>query len=284
MKNKKLKIKKIILGSSTLSAIFFMILLIPLLMVMDFFGANITDDYVVENEEYAQPYKNVLNQELKAGKGYVPLNRIIYFYLANEKLTFKEIYEDNLDLETNKLMEISRVCEKDKYRVLDVCKPIEIEESHQVNEEQNKPFIKPIDFHLGTVTSIYKEKRVIFDKPNVHSAWDIGAPNNTNVVSVCDGKVSKVIFNEQENITNKSAGGGNMIYLTCPIDEDLTYEVIYAHLFPNSSKVQVGQNVSQGQIIARVGTTGYSTGPHLHFEVRNNNKTIDGFSLIDFKN
>ena len=66
-----------------------LIILVPVLMVMDFFGANITDDYVEDNGEYAEQYRAVLTKEIKEGKGYVPLNRVLYFYLANDKLAFE---------------------------------------------------------------------------------------------------------------------------------------------------------------------------------------------------
>ena len=63
----KKKIAKIVLSSGTLTTIAFIIILIPVLMIMDFFGANITDDYVENNAEYASEYKRVLNQNLKNG-------------------------------------------------------------------------------------------------------------------------------------------------------------------------------------------------------------------------
>jgi murein DD-endopeptidase MepM/ murein hydrolase activator NlpD len=280
-KKEKNKIIKIIFGSSVLSIALFMIILIPCLMVLDFFGANITDDYVEDNGEYADQYRTVLEKEIKSGKGYVPLNRILYFYLANEKLTFEKIYEDNLDPDNNKLLEINRVCEINNYKVLEVCGSTQINESNQVVEEQNKPFSKPIDFNLITFTSIFKEQRVVFGKEDVHNAWDLAAQNNTPVYSVCDGTVTKVSFTQFENKTNESAGGGNMIYINCPVD-DISYEVWYAHLFPNSNKVKDGDHVTQGEQIAEVGTTGYSTGPHLHFQVRKDNKDVDGMSLIVF--
>ena len=118
----KKKIAKIILSSGTLTTIAFIIILIPVLMIMDFFGANITDDYVENNAEYADEYKRVLNINLKNGNGYVPLTRILYFYLANDELTYDKIYTDNVDSETKKLIEISEVCKINNYSVLSVCK------------------------------------------------------------------------------------------------------------------------------------------------------------------
>ena len=277
----KKKIAKIILSSGTLTTIAFIIVLIPVLMIMDFFGANITDDYVENNAEYASEYKRVLNQNLRNGKGYVPLNRILYFYLANDKLSYDKIYQDNIDPDTNKLIEISRVCEANNYSVLSVCKKESIEESGQIDEEQNKPFHVPVDFKKITVTSIFMEQRIVFGEEDVHSAWDLAGANQTPVYSVCDGTIKKVSFTQKENVTNKNASGGNMIYLECEVD-DIIYEVSYAHLYPNSSKVKSGEKVTAGQHIAGIGTTGYSTGPHLHFQVKKEGNNIDGMSLIDF--
>ena len=73
----------------------------------------------------------------------------------------------------------------------------------------------------------------------------------------------------------------NMIFTVSDINPK--YSVIYGHLFPNSSKVKVGDIVSKNQTLAFVGTTGNSTGDHLHFEVRDeNNKYVDGMSLVSF--
>ena len=87
MKNKKKGnglIKKIVFGSSigmVTMALIIIIIIIPCLMILDFFGANITDDYVENNMDYADQYKETLNKALKNGYGYVPLNRIYHFMI-----------------------------------------------------------------------------------------------------------------------------------------------------------------------------------------------------------
>ena len=278
----KKKIIKIILSSNTLLIIIGFIILIPILMLMDFFGANVTDGYIENNSEYAEQYKEVLNKNIKAKNGYVSLERILYFYLADESLTFDKIYTDNLDKETKAELPISEVCSISRYKVLSVCDDSNLSNSKQIDTEQNKPFTAPIDFTSSTITSFFMEERIVFGKSDVHNAWDLANSEQTPVYSVCDGVIEDVNFTQTKNVTNPKALGGNQIKISCEVS-DLTYHVIYAHLYPNSSKVKVGDNVSKGDTIASVGTTGYSTGNHLHYEVWLDNKTIDGMSLVNFK-
>lgn len=277
----KKKITKWILGSSTCVIALAMVVLISCLMLLDFFGANITDDYVEDNMKYAEKYTKVLNKHIKTGKGYVSLSRIIYFYLADDTLTFDEIYEDNLDADTKSQKPISEVCKMSKYVELSVCSIDELNESGQIDEEQLKPFNPPLDIANMSVSSFFKQERIVFGQPDVHEAWDFPSANDTPVFSVCDGTVKYVSFKNSKNVTNTKAGGGNMIKIECDVGE-VTYDVLYAHLYPNSNKVHEGSKVKHWQHIAAVGTTGYSTGPHLHFQVSLDGKTIDGMSLIDF--
>ena len=281
MKHKKgkSKILKIVLGSTTGMVVMSLIIIVPVLMVLDFFGANITDNYVENNMDYADMYKETLNTAIKEGYGYVPLNRILYFYLENDKLSFLEIYKDNVDLDDNRLKEISEVCTLPKYKIYDVCKEIA---EDQIDEIQNKPFSPPVDFSKITITSFFMEERIVFGTAGVHQAWDLAGGNKTPVKSVCDGTVKKVSFKFSENVTDKNGGGGNQIYLECPIDDELTYTVIYAHLYPGTAKVKEGDSVKTGDELAGIGTTGYSTGPHLHYQVEVDGNVVDGMSLIDF--
>lgn len=278
----KKKIISILLGSTGGLFLIGFIILIPVLMILDFFGANITDGYIENNSGYAEEYKKVLNENIKSKNGYVSLERILYFYLADNSLTFSEIYTDNLDSELKRQLPISQVCEIQKYKVLEVCKEDNIVDSGQIDEEQAKPFAPPIDFASSTITSFFKEERIVYGKSDVHSAWDLANSARTPVYSVCDGTVETVDFPYSTNtIDTSDTQGGNIIKINCEVNE-LTYTVLYGHLYPNSSQVAVGDTVTKGQVIASVGTTGYSTGDHLHYQVSLNNEVVDGMSLIDF--
>lgn len=278
----KKKIISILLGSTGGLFLIGFIILIPVLMILDFFGANITDGYIENNSGYAEEYKKVLNENIKAKNGYVSLERILYFYLADNSLTFSEIYTDNLDSELKRQLPISQVCEIQKYKVLEVCKEDNIVDSGQIDEEQAKPFAPPIDFASSTITSFFKEERIVYGESDVHSAWDLANSARTPVYSVCDGTVETVDFPYSTNtIDTSDTQGGNIIKINCEVNE-LTYTVLYGHLYPNSSQVAVGDTVTKGQVIASVGTTGYSTGDHLHYQVSLNNEVVDGMSLIDF--
>lgn len=278
----KKKIISILLGSTGGLFLIGFIILIPVLMILDFFGANITDGYIENNSGYAEEYKKVLNENIKSKNGYVSLERILYFYLADNSLTFSEIYTDNLDSELKRQLPISQVCEIQKYKVLEVCKEDNIVDSGQIDEEQAKPFAPPIDFASSTITSFFKEERIVYGESDVHSAWDLANSARTPVYSVCDGTVETVDFPYSTNtIDTSDTQGGNIIKINCEVNE-LTYTVLYGHLYPNSSQVAVGDTVTTGQVIASVGTTGYSTGDHLHYQVSLNNEVVDGMSLIDF--
>ena len=70
-------------------------------------------------------------------------------------------------------------------------------------------------------------------------------------------------------------GGGNCI----KIKHNSTYSTVYAHLSKFAREIKVGKNVKQGQIIGYVGSTGMSTGPHLHYEVIVNGKKVNSQTL-----
>ena len=59
---------------------------------------------------------------------------------------------------------------------------------------------------------------------------------------------------------------------------------LYAHLYENSITVSAGDQVGQGQVIGKMGSSGRSTGTHLHFEIRKNGQRVDGLNYVSEEN
>lgn len=129
----------------------------------------------------------------------------------------------------------------------------------QQKQDQEAAFLWPLDSNRRSVTSLYGW-RVLNGKKGFHTGADIGLPYGCNIYAAKAGTVRKAEY-------NKSYG----YYVL--IDHGGGQSTLYAH----SSKllVVVGQKVERGQVIAKVGSTGNSTGNHLHFEIRINGATRD---------
>lgn len=118
----------------------------------------------------------------------------------------------------------------------------------------------------GTITSNYGYRSdPINGSKSFHQGLDIAAPKGTAVYAASDGVV---IFSGYKN------SYGNVVM----IDHGGGIVTVYAH---NSSLVaRTGQSVKRGSLISKVGSTGYSTGNHLHFEVRKNGATVNPRNYI----
>ena len=282
-KNKKKNIiLKIIGGSTILSVAFAMVILICVLMIFDFFGTKLTKEKVQHNEEYADSYKTALNSYLK--DGYVPLQRLLYFYLEDTSLTLDILYTMNQNKEAKTAREIESVCEDQRVKNMTACTNVNIEENKDYLVVSTGHFNFPLKSEF-TITSFFNEQRTVYGESNTHNGWDLAVPAQTPVYSVCDGVVEKVNFTQDSNLPYDQSGNsvGNTITLKCDSDYDETYYVIFAHLYPNSAKVKEGDIVSHWTQVATAGTTGYSTGNHLHYQVENENRElVDGMQLIDF--
>lgn len=283
MKKKKKNIfLKIIGGSSILSIAFAMVILICVLMIFDFFGTKLTKEKVQNNAELADAYTQAVNKHLK--DGYVPLQRLLYFHLEDTSLTLDALYTMNQNKEQKTTREISAVCEDQRVKNMTACTESNIAENKEYLEVSTGHFNLPLDKDF-TVTSFFNEQRVIYGETNVHGGWDLAVPAQTPVYSVCSGTVDKVTFTQNENVPYDQSGNnvGNLITIKCDEDYDETYYVVFAHLYPNSAKVKVGDKVIHWTQVAEVGTTGHSTGNHLHYQVENSKREkLDGMQFIDF--
>ena len=109
--------------------------------------------------------------------------------------------------------------------------------------------------------------RILFGVRDFHTGVDIGASTGTNIVAAESGTVI---------LANYGWNGGYGNYIIISHGNGITTR--YAHA--SKLYVQAGQTVSRGQVIAAVGTTGNSTGPHLHFEVRINGSHTNPLNYV----
>ena len=115
-------------------------------------------------------------------------------------------------------------------------------------------------------SSYGKRKHPILGYTKMHLGTDFAAPKGTPIMASGDGKVTKAGW---------CGGGGNCV----KIKHNKTYQTVYAHMSKFGRGIKKGVRVKQGQIIGYVGSTGLSTGPHLHYEVIENGKKINSQKL-----
>lgn len=156
------------------------------------------------------------------------------------------------------------------YQVKDVVESIEsnIHELDQflLDKESflsSTPTILPAD---GWITSYFGQRiSPYLGKLKMHEGLDVGAPYGTKVSAPADGIVT---------FSGEKAGFGKFVQ----VDHGYGIETIYAH--NQSLHVKAGQKVKRGNLLAAVGNTGHSTGPHLHYEVRVNGIAVDPLYFI----
>ena len=117
-----------------------------------------------------------------------------------------------------------------------------------------KAFLRsPIDFARISSHFNLKRKHPVLNRIRAHKGTDYAAARGTPIRSAGDGKV---VFRGWKG------GYGNVLI----IQHGQKYKTLYAHISKFSKRVRVGSKVSQGQVVAYVGSTGLATGPHLHYE------------------
>jgi len=121
----------------------------------------------------------------------------------------------------------------------------------------------------GYISSDYGTRlNPITKKQHFHKGVDIAYRTETDIRSLAAGKVT---------FSGKKYGYGNLV----EISHINGYKTRYAH--NNRNLVKVGEHVKKGQTIAKMGSTGHSTGPHVHLEVLKNNKNINPNKFIHYK-
>jgi murein DD-endopeptidase MepM/ murein hydrolase activator NlpD len=111
-----------------------------------------------------------------------------------------------------------------------------------------------------------KRKHPILGFTKMHAGTDFAAPTGTPIMASGDGVVTRAQW---------CGGGGNCV----KIKHNSVYQTVYAHMSKFGRGIKKGVRVKQGQIIGYVGSTGLSTGPHLHYEVIENGRKINSQKL-----
>ena len=117
---------------------------------------------------------------------------------------------------------------------------------------------------LSSPFGVRKHPILGFNK--LHTGTDFAAPRGTPIMASGSGTITRAKW---------CGGGGNCI----KIKHNSTYTTIYAHMKSFAKGIKVGKKIRQGQIIGYVGSTGMSTGPHLHYEVIINGKKVNSQKL-----
>ena len=184
--------------------------------------------------------------------------QIIYEEYVNENnkiVDTGEIIFANLNLQDTDLQLYKHEYEKDKVDYFDE------------NGKSIKKTLMKTPINGARLSSSYgKRKHPILGYTKMHLGTDFAAPTGTPIMASGDGKVIKAGW---------CGGGGNCV----KIKHNSMYQTVYAHMSKFGRGIKKGVRVKQGQIIGYVGSTGLSTGPHLHYEVIKNGKKINSQKL-----
>lgn len=216
--------------------------------------------YAIVNNEYifSEDFRNKVNEILSYDTNFMQ----IYENIKNSIMP-KKVPEETQE-ETNNNAE-------EAIGGADTAIETPQEESKELNKEEQKietvkstaSFIKPVE---GIISSSFGQREnASAGIPKNHTGTDIAANLGTKIKAATDGEVVLV-----------SDEGDYGKHIKVQIGE---VSIIYAHC--NAIYVNQGDKITQGQEIAEVGSTGNSTGPHLHFEVRLSEEPINPQSILD---
>ncbi|MBN1950813.1 MAG: peptidoglycan DD-metalloendopeptidase family protein [Bacteroidales bacterium] len=147
-----------------------------------------------------------------------------------------------------------------RYAFLPVLLPLLFISFSGKNDTGSLPCLKPVKYTGITLEFGFTGTHPVTKKTFTHKGVDLRAPLGTDVIATGDGVVIEAVEKE---------GWGKLII----IRHDESTESYYAHL--DDFTVNSGDPVRAGQVIGHVGNTGYSTGPHLHYEVRIKSEPVD---------
>lgn len=194
--------------------------------------------------------------------------------LSREKEALEEDYDEAIEvdaeLEKKVIAEQKRIAEiarKEAERKRKAREAAAAAKPSSLPHVSSGSWTKPVN---GRPSSAYGWRfHPIYKEMREHRGEDFAAPTGTPVVAAGDGVVS---------YAGQMGGYGNIIMITHSTDSGI-FTTVYAHL--SKIGVSMGQVVDKGTYIGAVGSTGASTGPHLHFEMHIGNWTASGPSVVN---
>ena len=198
----------------------------------------------------------------------IPANVIVEFARIDSFQIIYEVYED----ENKKIFNTGNILFADlnlsnQSNSLYYFNKKGSEGHYDINGKSAKKALMKTPINGARLSSPYGMRKHPIDGFNkMHRGTDFAAPEGTPIMASGDGIVIKASW---------CGGGGNCV----KIKHNSTYSTVYAHLSKFSNAAKTGKRVKQGQIIGYVGSTGKSTGPHLHYEVIFNGKRINSQTL-----
>ena len=181
---------------------------------------------------------------------------------VNLELSVTENYTENINDISIETVQVAQAQVEEKVSTLVAKKEAEIKAQKEEEEKSKYPNINGVLLAVtpvsGTITSRFGVSSSI--RSGAHTGTDIAAPTGTPIKAVASGTVT---------FSARSGSYGNLIKIT----HENGVETWYGHC--SKLYATVGQTVEAGDVIAAVGSTGNSTGPHLHLEIRINGTAIN---------
>lgn len=208
------------------------------------------------------------------------INKYSFYKVENEKLytliekSRSELEEKNLELEniSEKVSEIEKIMGDDSTVNSTTLNDLERLDLTKLNVIDKKYLLQvipngnPVSFSSKDSSDISKQFQTVSKGKESHYGIDFSAPLGTEAIATADGIVEYAGFN--------SGGFGNLII----ISHNLGFKTYYAHL--SEIDVKIGEIISKGRVIGKIGNSGKTDTSHLHYEIHYLGKKIDPINFV----
>ena len=183
------------------------------------------------------------------------------------EILYEKFEDDNKKIrDTGKIIYASMYVNKEEINLYNF-KYNDIEEYFDIKGKSITKSLMKTPINGARLSSSFgMRKHPILGYNKMHRGTDFAAPSGTPIMASGSGTITRARW---------CGGGGNCV----KIKHNSTYETVYAHMRAFAKGIKEGRKVKQGQIIGYVGSTGLSTGPHLHYEVHVNGKKVNSQKL-----